>query len=109
MSLHGAKGAKRSKIRQPSDAEGLALAVGGAMQWGRLRTSSHPMFFTNVSAELKRLRRVCVMVTDTHASVLWYHASVICRGTVHQYSNPYIYYICDRNGARRRLWARRGV
>eukprot|EP00966_Prymnesium_polylepis_P113975 2634321-Prymnesium_polylepis.1 len=56
MSLFRAKGARKSRQRLPSDAEGLALAVGAAMQWARLRDSSHPQFFLNVAMECKRLK-----------------------------------------------------
>ena len=56
MSLFRAKGGRQTKMRVPSDAEGLALAVGAAMQWARLRDASNRMFFTNVATEVKRLK-----------------------------------------------------
>ena len=50
MSLHLAKGgAKQSKFIEPTQREGLALAVGAAMQWSKLRDSSNPMFFKSIA------------------------------------------------------------
>ena len=51
MSLFRTKGGKPSTKRVPSDAEGLALAVGIAMQWGKLRDCSNKNFFVNVGNE----------------------------------------------------------
>ena len=55
MSLHRGKGgAKQSKFIEPTQREGLALAVGAAMQWSKLRDSSNPMFFKSIAEAVKR-------------------------------------------------------
>ena len=55
-SLTGHKGGRVSKARLPSDEEGLALGVGVAMQWAKLRSAAHKEFFTLVASECKRLK-----------------------------------------------------
>ena len=50
MSLFRNKGGKTSQVREPSQAEGLALAVAGAMQWSHLRSAVNKMFFAGTMA-----------------------------------------------------------
>ena len=47
MSLFRTSGGKRSAKRLPSDAEGLALAVGLGMQWAKLRVFEAKQSITN--------------------------------------------------------------
>ena len=70
MSLFRKGGGKQSSQRLPSDAEGLALAVGTAMQWAKLRDCSNRMFFTNVAAECKRLK--CTPAVWTHDEMTYF-------------------------------------
>eukprot|EP00966_Prymnesium_polylepis_P299663 6924880-Prymnesium_polylepis.1 len=51
--LHGGKGGKQSARVEPTEREGLALAVGAAMQWSRLHESSNKMFFTSIAVAVK--------------------------------------------------------
>lgn len=53
-SLHRNKGGAKSKLAEPSEKEGMGLAVGAAMLWCKLRDSSSGAFFPKISAEVKR-------------------------------------------------------
>jgi hypothetical protein len=68
MSLFRNKGGKTSQVREPSEAEGLALAVAAAMQWSRLRCAVNKMFFVDIAAECKRLK--CTPSLWTHAEMV---------------------------------------
>ena len=55
-SLHGRFGGKRTKKQHvPAESEAFALAVGCAMNWCKLRNSTHPDFFTLVAQKVKEL------------------------------------------------------
>ena len=55
-SLHGRFGGKKTtKQHVPAESEALALAVGCAMHWCKLRNSAHPDFFTLVAQKVKEL------------------------------------------------------
>lgn len=55
MSLHRAKGGgKQCKFVEPTQREGLALSVGAAMQWSKLRDSCNPNFFKSIADAVKR-------------------------------------------------------
>ena len=77
MSLFRTKGGKPSTKRVPSDAEGLALAVGIAMQWGKLRDCSNKNFFVNVGNECKRLR--CTPSEWQHDELTYFATEKISR------------------------------
>ena len=68
MSLFRNKGGKTSQVREPSEPEGLALAVAAAMQWSRLRSAINKMFFVDIAAECKRLK--CTPSVWTHAEMV---------------------------------------
>ena len=53
-SLHRNKGGAKSKRAEPSEKEGMGLAVGAAMLWCKLRDSSSGAFFPKISEEVKR-------------------------------------------------------
>ena len=77
MSLFRTSGGKTCSKRLPSDAEGLALAVGTAMQWVKLRDCSNPQFFRNVASECKRLK--CTPSVWTHEEMTWRKSSTRSR------------------------------
>ena len=55
MSLHRAKGGgKQCTFVEPTQREGLALSVGAAMQWSKLRDSCNPNFFKSIADAVKR-------------------------------------------------------
>ena len=51
--LHRAKGGPKLTRTVPSEREGLALAVGAAMQWSKLRDSNNPQFFLSIAVAVK--------------------------------------------------------
>jgi hypothetical protein len=51
---HSGGRAKSSTAHEPNEREGFALAVGAAMQWGKLRDASNKMFFPAIAEEVKR-------------------------------------------------------
>ena len=53
-SLHRNKGGAKSKRAEPSEKEGMGLAVGAAMLWCKLRDSTSGAFFTKIAEEVKR-------------------------------------------------------
>ena len=53
-SLHRNKGGASSKRAEPSEKEGMGLAVGAAMLWCKLRDSTSGAFFTKIAEEVKR-------------------------------------------------------
>ena len=55
-SLFRNHGGKKTMHRLPSEAEGLALGTGAAMQWARLASSDNEHFFTATSDHCKRLK-----------------------------------------------------
>ena len=70
MSLFRTSGGKTCSKRLPSDAEGLALAVGTAMQWAKLRDCSNPQFFLNIASACKRLK--CTPSMWTHEEMTYF-------------------------------------
>jgi hypothetical protein len=77
MSLFRTKGGKPSTKRLPSDTEGLALAVGIAMQWAKLHNCSNKNFFVNVGNECKRLR--CTPSEWQHDELTYFATEKISR------------------------------
>ena len=53
-SLHRNKGGASSKRAEPSEKEGMGLAVGAAMLWCKLRDSTSGAFFTKIAKGVKR-------------------------------------------------------
>ena len=53
-SLHRNRGGASSKRAEPSEKEGMGLAVGAAMLWCKLRDSTSGAFFTKIAEEVKR-------------------------------------------------------
>ena len=56
MSLFRTSGGKKSQKRMPGDAEGLGLAVAGAMQWAKSRDSTHALFWSTIAEECRRAK-----------------------------------------------------
>ena len=54
-SLHRNKGGAKSKRAEPSEKEGMGLAVGAAMLWCKLRDSSSGAFFPKISEDMGSL------------------------------------------------------
>ena len=77
-SLHRNKGGAKSKRAEPSEKEGMGLAVGAAMLWCKLRDSSSGAFFPKISEEVKRciIGSHCPAPEETGWSRRW--PSAIC-------------------------------
>ena len=54
-SLHRHTGGKpNGRAHHPSESEDFGLAIGGALQWAKLRDSSSKQFFPAIANEVKR-------------------------------------------------------
>ena len=74
-SLFRRAGGRTTTKRVPSEAEGFAIAVAGAMQWAHLRTSVNPMFFDLIASECKRLK--CTQTVWTRDEMVYFIQQVV--------------------------------